>query len=487
MIMAHDPHYDIPIGTKCEWKGCILTLTEDGWRAEVKHSMHRRCKGWDYCKPWTYMVTMSTQHHEEMPRPLVEDAYEMKQRGDMAHAYDMKQCDDMARPYDMKQRDDMARPYVMPEWLQREYARKGHPHLFGALSPVLGDDGEPYIALNAFGKAVERCIDDIPRFYPQFRVIERVVMPNHVHIVLRVVERLPEKKPLGFYLNKWKVGVNQAYKEICLGVRKETKMHIRQSSRPMAETARLRANRIKGGGHGHKDPDTGLVFETNFHDRILFRPEQLGTVVAYVRENPRRLWELVHNREYFVKTLNWRLTLPVLPEGGTKNAYRWWHYYPGGREALLREGVKGLIAPLEFDGESMTITFNAIGNRELLQVPERMQIQCSRSMSEEAIDELVDDVLEACAHGVVIISPCISNGEKRVARAVMDAGYPLIVIFPNGIPPQSDEYKPYGAYFYACAKGQLLILSPWDFKKGTTTLARWQCLMLNDVSAQMSV
>lgn len=53
--------YSLPIGSQREHNGLLLTLTEDGWRAEVQHSMHRRCKGWDYCKPWTYLITLLPQ------------------------------------------------------------------------------------------------------------------------------------------------------------------------------------------------------------------------------------------------------------------------------------------------------------------------------------------------------------------------------------------------------------------------------------------
>ena len=100
---------------------------------------------------------------------------------------------------------------------------------------------------------------------------------------------------------------------------------------------------------------------------------------------------------------------------------------------------------------------------------------------------LTAEVLEACRHGVVAVSPCISPGEKQVARAVMDAGYPLIVLFPQGIPPHTPEYKPYGKYFDACARGQLLILSPWEFRTTSEPLTRWQCLLLNDIAAQLAV
>ena len=464
---SSSPH-NLPIGTTHEWRGCLLTLTEDGWRAEVKHSMHRRCKGWDYCMPWTYMVTLDTQHHDTPPVPR-----------------------------------DIA-DYRLPEWLVRQLACKGHPHLFGELCPALDSEGRAHIDLNAFGKAVEESIEGISRYYPQIRIIDKVVMPNHVHIVLRVQERLPEKKPLGFVLNKWKSGVNALFKQIVLGLPKETHMHIvQQRAHPdqrsygrmsfPSQTESTTVGRTSSRffrGPGSSNPDTGLVFEAGFHDRILFRREQLEVLLRYVHDNPQRLWALRHNPQYFRVMVGLRITLPVLGQSGTQGAGRWWEYYPGGRQALeLEGGACGLLAPLNVDIETqaMTLTINALGNRSLLQVPERMQIQCSRRMTQLDIQSLVDDVMEACRHGVVIVSPCISPGEKAVARAVMEAGFPLIVFFPQGIPPQTPEYKPYGQFFEACARGQLLILSPWAFKAGVARVTRWQCLMLNELAAQLTL
>lgn len=445
-----------------EWHDCTLTLTEDGWRCEVKHSMHRRCKGWDYCKPWIYMVTINTQHHDQPPMPLIDG-------------------------------------YRLPEWLLKAYGKIGHPHLFGELAQNLDADGKATIALNNFGKAVYDSIEGISKFYPQISIGERVVMPNHVHFIIRIKERLPEKKPLGFVLNKWKSGVNKLFKEIVLGLPKETHMEV-GSSEPKALSTRLQAGREKHGGHGSKHPDAGLVFETGFHDRILFREGQLQTMISYVRSNPQRLWDVVHNRQYFNKIADWRITMPLLSGTGTKGAGNWWEYYPGGMQSLTEEGgARGLLDKVHIGGTdvdinnavpstpTITMTFNAIGNRALMEVPERMQIQCSRKMTEDALNNLIEEVLEACSHGVVIVSPCISEGERRVARAVMDAGYQLIVIFPNGIPADMAEYKPYGTYFDACARGQLLILSPWDFHAGKRSLARWQCLLLNDIAAQLSI
>ena len=159
--------------------------------------------------------------------------------------------------------------------------------------------------------------------------------------------------------------------------------------------------------------------------------------------------------------------------------------------------------------------------------PEKMQIQCSRKASDAEIEAMKADVLDACAHGIVPVSPCISPGEKAVARAVLEAGKPLIVLFPQGIPSDMRNKAGFGPYFDACANGQLLILSPWEYGKPATArmqhaagsvmssqppaastptrpsqsaaastptrparstkLQRWQCLFLNDLAAQLAV
>ena len=82
----------------------------------------------------------------------------------------------------------------------------------------------------------------------------------------------------------------------------------------------------------------------------------------------------------------------------------------------------------------------------------------------------------AAEHGAVLVSPCISPGEKAVARATLDAGHPLIVLLSNGFAP---HYKPPGRYFDACAAGRLLMLAPFPFQRQRQTITREQCLALN--------
>ncbi len=466
------------VGTKIVRAGVTFTMTEDGWRAELQHSMMRRCRNWDYSRPWCYLVTLGCQHHEVVPMP----------EGIPVKAGNVE----VVQP--------IPSDWHLPQWLDDVYAKPGSPHMFGRLTGATA--AEARIELNAFGRCVEEMIASIPATYPQVRILEHIVMPNHLHMVIRITAPLPAKTPLGIVLNNFKSWVNRRYKEVALGLPANTLMRVPQPSgagrsatgvscfqssvscfQSGTENTKLGPENTKPGpekrGHGGKNPKRGLVFEPGFHDRILFREGQLQCMIDYCRDNPRRLWEVVNNRRYFETVEGLELSMPLLAAGGTAGHNRW------------TGPVTGLLAPVRYSQSQstgswyQTVTFSAIGNRSLLKVAERIQIQCSRSMTTEAVEARTQDVLDACQHGVVPISPCISPGEKSVARAVLDAGYSLIALLPQGIPPT--HYKPYRQFFDACARGQLLLLSPWVFEGGVSHVKRWQCLFMNDLAAQLVV
>ena len=461
----------IPIGTKVTSHGIELTMTEEGWRAEIQHTMMRRCRNWDYHRPWTYLLTIACQHHDTPPMPQGIS----NEEGTLLPLPD---------------------GWQYPQWLEALYARKGRPHLFGTLAGETEEDAR--IVLNAFGQKVEELIEELPRRYPQLRVLEHVVMPNHLHMVIRVVERLPEKEHLGVLVNRFKSAVNREYKMLALGLPDTTRMDLSYQKRGGGENSQPTAGRMPAGrtpagrnGHGSKNPKIGLVFEPGFNDRILFRKGQLQRMMQYCKDNPRRLWQVVHNRQYFERLMRVGIALPYLAAGGTKGHARW-----SGEANGLLDRVVLCSQPATENSQPMAestelVTFSIMGNRNLLAVPEKMQIQCSRKADETEIATLAAEVLEACSHGVVPVSPCISPGEKAVARAVLEAGWPLIVLFPQGIPADMKNKANFGQYFDACANGQLLILSPWDYEamqrlcKEERGLKRWQCLMLNDLAAEI--
>ena len=124
-------------------------------------------------------------------------------------------------------------------------------------------------------------------------------------------------------------------------------------------------------------------------------------------------------------------------------------------------------------------SFSAIGNRFLLDRPYKLQVQCSRSLNEREIEEKVAQCLTAARQGAVLVSPSISPGEKVVMKAAFNEGFPLIYLQENGF---TDLAKPGGARMEACARGQLLILAPWEHHNEKTIIKRNQCLTLNEMA-----
>lgn len=78
------------------------------------------------------------------------------------------------------------------------------------LGVVKGDVNKAWISLSQEGKAVWSEIESLPKRYPQVRVLQHQIMPDHVHLVLYVTERLPEGLPLGNIIASWKVACSKA-------------------------------------------------------------------------------------------------------------------------------------------------------------------------------------------------------------------------------------------------------------------------------------
>ena len=72
-------------------------------------------------------------------------------------------------------------------------------------------------------------------------------------------------------------------------------------------------------------------------------------------------------------------------------------------------------------------------------------------------EEKAAAALRAAAQGAVLLSPCISHGEREIARRAFEAGHRVITLQNKGFSPL---YKPGGKLFETCAAGNLLMLAP---------------------------
>ena len=391
---------------------------QNEWAGEKKPSMKRRCEPHDYCERGIYMITIATERR----LPLF---------GVLRGNADIKE---------------------------------------GELSP--------HVEFSPLGERVRACWLDIARHYPAVEPMKLCIMPDHIHGVLFVHERL--ERHLGHIINGFKAGCRKAARELgviaaampqptghqdgaagSLGGSSKGSSGASQavlssassgssSASPGPSSASSGSSSAFGSvryaaalpqpqslpqqGQQQRDPSHpahGVLWEPGYHDRILRHKGQLGSMFAYMDDNPRRLLLKRQHPKFFTRL-------------GT---------------------VTVANTPMQ-----------AIGNRLLLDHPLKVQVQCSRSLSIDEIAMQKEAILHEGAQGSVLVSPCISPGEQQIASAALSEGIPLIVLLLNGFSP---FYKPSPRYLKACTEGRLLMLAPFPFQNEKIEDMRERCLQLN--------
>ena len=277
----------------------------------------------------------------------------------------------------------------------------------------------PHVELSELGRAVEYEWMNVTRYHPEVSVVALQIMPDHLHGILFVHEHMPQH--LGHIIKGFKASTNKHYRRLVLGV--DSAATASQQRMPGERRNRSLDNRLHG-----------MLWSHGYNDHILSGKGELQRWVTYLHENPLRL------------TIK--------------------HEHPDLFRVRFGINVAGQ-------------TYAAIGNRFLLQNPQKLQVQCSRSLTDEQIQEKVAFFLAKERQGAILVSPAISKGEQAIMRAALDAHLPLIFLTPWGFNAFS---KPGHQYFNACAEGRLLILAPWEHQNQRIPLTREVCLALNGMT-----
>ena len=320
---------------------------------------------------------------------------------------------------------------------------EGRYPLFGTLE---GERAETaFVRLNAFGRRVCQMLGGLAQFYKgkgyALKVLAQMVMPDHVHLVIQVLEPLPQS--IGAVVRGFKSGCTKVYKEeyFCSGENaaeghgedKTAEVHGEDKTGAVAAEGhgedKTGENAAEGRGNVPMQfarifAGRGSIWQQDaayYHERILHAPGQLRRMIDYVKDNPRRLWLKNHNPDLF--------------------------------RLHRRTEVAGL-------------SFTSIGNHFLLSWPDGQVVEMSRSATSKQIEERLRSALAAAHNGAVTYTAAISQGERLIARSLREQGYPLVVLLNDGFPkeghPDERYYKPGGVYFEACSKGQLLLLEPTE-------------------------
>lgn len=314
--------------------------------------------------------------------------------------------------------------------------------LLGTLCCESGSPDTARIEPSALGQEVQKCWLQIPAHHPGVKPLAFQLMPDHIHGLLFVTHE--QQAHLGTIVNGFKVGCNRAFRALGLTRQRlvESPEALPQETEPAPQGAACPVFRGSASESPPrpKHPAHGQLFAPGYQDSVLKGKDQLERMFAYIADNPRRLAVKRQNPDLF-----------------------------------------RVVSELTIGGQ----TFAAIGNRWLLDRPERLQVRCHNNSTPENLRLIAQQkafFLERGREGAVIVSPCISAGEKEIARAALDAKQPLIVILENGFPPL---YKPPGKYFEACAAGLLLMLAPWPYHMEARTITRQQCLALNEMARRL--
>ena len=147
-----------------------------------------------------------------------------------------------------------------------DYSRKGtymltlvvreRMAILGTLRGCLDGHVMPYVELSALGNAiVKEEQKKINLFYPLVEVWKLCIMPDHLHMIVRIKENMGENEHLGKVVAGFKSGCNNVYWKLF---------------------------------NLNKPPRQGL-FEKGYCDKILMHEGQLDNWKHYLDDNPRRL------------------------------------------------------------------------------------------------------------------------------------------------------------------------------------------------------
>lgn len=302
---------------------------------------------------------------------------------------------------------------------------------------------EARVELTRLGRVIrDEEVRKISEIYKMVEVWKLCIMPDHIHMIVRVKEDMPDGKHLGIVIRGFKAGCSRAWwreRGPCvqtqgvgtLAPASVSAMEVATTPASATTPAVSTAGKTAGKTAGEAGTAGPSLFESGYNDLILLGDGQLDNWKHYLDDNPRRLAIKRQHPEFFTTMQNVDIAQ--------------WHC-------------------------------QAVGNRFLLDIPQKVAVIVHRAYTDKDFAEKKAEWLACGEAGGVLVSAAIASREKEVMREAMDRGYRIILIRENGFPAL---YKPAGESFDACSEGRLLQVCPWEYHMERRVISREQCLSLN--------
>lgn len=362
-----------------------------------------------------------------------------------------------------------------------DYSRPGFYHitmhvaegLGRPLGTVVGSDADTAaVALTATGTAVEReLLTSITAHYRMIAVDTYVIMPEHLHFILKVsapiVSTNGRSTHLGQVMAGFKQGCNQAYWAATGqdGTVRAAEPHGTVAATGQDGTVRaeephgtvggtVAAATVNGGFAAKKERyDTGRppLFAPGYCDVMPIDEAQLSTQRAYIAGNPRSRWLRMHDCNRLQPQRD-GIDTALTPAALRGYLQRECPQYQANAEALAQVERRLMIA-----GDK--IACHSYGDRALLK-RRLLPVVCHRK-DRPLFEKQKQRCLEEAERGAVLVSPRIHKGEQLIMDEAVQRGFPVVLIADNGFP---EVYHPSTERIERCAAGRLLIVTPWKYQ-----------------------
>ena len=306
--------------------------------------------------------------------------------------------------------------------------------MFGRLKRLTHPTPEGHTAVmeaSDLGNAIYREFNRIQAIHPSIQILAKQIMPDHFHAVVWCHE--------GFE-GSIKV-VARSFSQACSRIAREYARRQREGNVRLSAGTYSRGLPSLSALSNRAAPTSPQTPSIAKMPTLPMEELDCGNGARVLFEKP------------FIRTLSHK--------GQLKNIIKYTHNNPD--NAIMREENPDLYVirrGIVING----LTFDTMGKNRLLDFPLRQTVAISRNATEEKIQQMAEQALREAERGAVTYTVAISEGEKHVAREIREHGMPLIVIMPEGFPPEGTAaaryFHPHGVYHKACGEGRLLILSP---------------------------
>lgn len=284
----------------------------------------------------------------------------------------------------------------------------------------------------------------VPSFYPEIQILHYCLMPDHLHAVWYVREKMPQ-------------GIRGAVRGFWQEVKK------------MGRLSSFAPDLIRG---EHQEENAGFN-PTQFKERAKNLRKELGTE-AYDALSP------IFTEKPFIR--------PMTRYSQLQTAIRYIDMNP--QRLATKKLMPGFFC-VQHDVEIAGRKYDAVGNIEILQAEKYKPVHVRSIWVEDAERHNYDTPLRnymngcvlAARNGAVMVSPFISPKEKDVLEVLLREGHRVIYIADNGF---GEYYKPSGGLFDAVAAGRMLILSPWQHDPDKRHVTRAECVAMNGMAEEIS-